>query len=331
MLYLILLIFLSFIGGLLLKQSLNLKLLSKDKVFSDLTLKFQALLSESTRIHEDNIKLEKEVSDTIALYDITKEICKTLDENKIFSIFSEQIRNYLKINNCQYLNSDVDLSLYKGYTILPLNIHQDIIGYLVANGIDEKDKDAFQILGQQFLIALKRALLYKKVQELSITDSLTQLFSRQHFLNRLKEELRRSKKFKLSFSFLMIDIDKFKDFNDKFGHLVGDAILRVVSKTIKDTLRQIDFVGRYGGEELTVVLAETNKEQALFVAERLRRAIESKGIKVYDEELKVTVSVGLATFPQDAENTEMIIDAADKALYKAKQAGRNKVYAYKAS
>jgi len=330
MLYLILLIFLSFIAGLLVNKSLKSKLLSKEKELSDSTVEFQALLKEHARINEDNLQLEQEVSGTIALYDITKEICKTLDEDKIFTIFNELVKTYLKVSNCQYLKRDVDLSLYRGYAILPLNIQQDVIGYLVANGVDEKDRDNFQILGQQFLIGLKRALLYKKVQELSITDSLTQLFSRQHFLNRLKEELRRSKRFKLSFSFLMVDIDKFKDFNDKYGHLVGDAILRVVSKTIKETLRQIDFVGRYGGEELVVVLAETNKEQALFVAERLRRAIESKGIKVYDEELKVTVSIGLATFPQDADDAAVIIEAADKALYKAKQAGRNKVWVYKA-
>jgi diguanylate cyclase (GGDEF)-like protein len=209
-----------------------------------------------------------------------------------------------------------------------LVIQQDTIGYLIASGINENDKDRFGILAQQFLIGVKRVLLYKKMQELAITDGLTQLFSRRHFLDRFKEELSRSKKFKYRFSFLMVDIDKFKEFNDKYGHLVGDAILREVSKTIKETIRQIDFVGRYGGEELSVILVETDKEHARFAAERLRQAIESRDIRVYDEELKVTISIGISTFSSDGETVEKLIETADQALYAAKQAGRNKVCSY---
>ncbi|MBM3243495.1 MAG: GGDEF domain-containing protein, partial [Candidatus Omnitrophica bacterium] len=174
-------------------------------------------------------------------------------------------------------------------------------------------------------------LLYKKIQELAIMDGLTRVFCRRHFLERLNEEVKRSKKFKHSFSFLMVDIDKFKSFNDKYGHLVGDAILREVSKTIKETIRQIDFVGRYGGEELSIVLPETDKEQALLAAERLRYEIEKRKIKVYDEELKVTISVGISSFPADAGDSAAIVEAADCALYSAKRAGRNKVCAYRSS
>jgi len=218
--------------------------------------------------------------------------------------------------------------MHEGSLVFPLVIQQDTIGYLIASQIREEDKERFQILAQQFLIGLKRALLYKKMQELAITDSLTQLFSRRHFLDRFKEELNRSRKFKYSFSFLMVDIDKFKDFNDKYGHLVGDAILREVSRTIKETIRQIDFVGRYGGEELSVILVETDKEQARFAAERLRQAVEAKNIRVYDEELKVTISIGIATFSRGSETADKLIESADKALYAAKQAGRNRVCAY---
>jgi diguanylate cyclase (GGDEF)-like protein len=126
----------------------------------------------------------------------------------------------------------------------------------------------------------------------------------------------------------MIDIDKFKNFNDRYGHLVGDAILRDISRTVKETVRQIDFVGRFGGEEIAVVLAETDRDQARFAAERLRQAIENNVIKVYDEELRVTVSIGVATYPQDADDVDTLIENADKALYVAKQTGRNKVCAF---
>lgn len=123
----------------------------------------------------------------------------------------------------------------------------------------------------------------------------------------------------------MIDIDNFKQFNDRYGHLVGDAILRQVSKTIRAMVRQIDFIGRYGGEEISVVLAETNREQASYAAERIRQAIAEEVIKVYDEELKVTASMGVATFPDNASTLKDLIEMGDQALYLAKETGKNKV------
>ncbi|MDO8488781.1 MAG: GGDEF domain-containing protein, partial [Candidatus Omnitrophota bacterium] len=126
-------------------------------------------------------------------------------------------------------------------------------------------------------------------------------------------------------SFLMIDIDNFKQFNDRYGHLVGDAILRKVSKIINETVRQIDFIGRYGGEEISIVLTETDRDQANFAAERIRQAIATPTIKVYDEEIKVTVSIGVSNFPDNAMNMQDLIELADQALYLAKETGKNKV------
>ncbi len=329
MLYLVIPLFLSTLFAMLiLKKILATRLLKKEKIYDELESEYARSAKETLKLKEENTKLTQAVSETVALYNITKDICKTLDEEKIFSIFKERVNDYLKVGDCRFLVKDADITNYKGYTILPLVINQEVIGNLVASDIAARDKDKFQILAQQFMVGVKRALLYKKMQELSITDSLTLLFSRRHFLERFKEELLRSKKFGHKLSFLMVDIDKFKDINDKYGHLVGDAILRGVSMTIKETVRQIDFVGRYGGEELSIVLAETDKEKALFAAERLRQAIESKTIKAYDEELKVSVSVGIATFPHNGNETEMLLEAADKALYLAKQRGRNKVCVY---
>jgi len=213
---------------------------------------------------------------------------------------------------------------------MPLEINRSAIGYLLVSGIREQDQEKFHILMQQFLLGIKRAHLYQQVQELSVTDSLTEVFSRRYCLERFNEELERSKKLKLNFSFLMLDIDHFKSFNDQYGHLVGDAILKDTAKTIKENLRQIDLIGRYGGEEFSVILSETDKEQAKFAAERIRTAVESKQIKVYDEVLRVTVSIGISTFPDDAQDTQLLIDKADRALYQAKQTGRNKVCVYTA-
>ena len=202
---------------------------------------------------------------------------------------------------------------------------KQVAGYLAVDRILEADKEKFGILIQQYLFGLKRALLYQKVQGLTITDMLTNVYCRRYFLERFTEELKRSKKNKLSLAFLMIDIDNFKQFNDRYGHLVGDAILRQVAKTIRDAVRQIDFIGRYGGEEISVVLAETNKEQANFAAERIRQAIASELIRVYDEELTVTVSIGVSIFPDNALSMQNLIEIADQALYLAKETGKNKV------
>jgi diguanylate cyclase (GGDEF)-like protein len=310
------------------KSFLNRNLIKSKLLLSKLEAEYKSLCLECSKVKEDNAFLGDKVAETVALYNLSRDISKVLDENKIFNIFKERINNYVSVTDCKFLGGEADLKKYEGYSNFPLIVNNDVAGYLVASGINENDKLRFQILAQQFLIVMKKAFLYKRVAELAIMDGLTQVFSRRHFLERFREEMKRSKKFKHSFSFLMVDIDKFKDFNDKYGHLVGDAVLRETAKAIKDTIRQIDFVGRYGGEELSIVLAETDKEQAVLAAERIRQAIESRKVKVYDEELKVTISVGISTFPDDAVEASLIIEAADKALYLAKGTGRNKVCAY---
>jgi len=273
----------------------------------------------------DNHSLEENSEKTIALYDITKDICKSLEEEKVFGAFKEKITRYIRVDDCKLLRPDDDITRYGNYTILPLNVYKKTIGFLAVSGIKVQDTDKFHILAQQFLLGLKRALLYREVQELTITDTLTQVFTRRYFMERFNEEVGRCKKFKHPFSFLMVDIDHFKEFNDRYGHLVGDVVLQEVTKTIKDSIRQIDLIGRYGGEEISVILTETDKDQARFAAERIRRAIEAKQIKAYDEELKATISIGVATYPTDANDAKSLIERADQALYLAKEAGRNRI------
>ena len=284
------------------------------------------LVKLKERFDLENTRLNKIFGETLALYELTKDICKSLEEEKVFAIFNKSLKKYIGIGDCRYIKEAAGLIKYKDYMILPLNIEENqIIGYLAVDRISEADKEKFGILAQQLLIGLRRALLYQKVQSMTITDSLTGVYCRRYFLERFSEELRRSKKNKLRLTFLMIDIDNFKQFNDHYGHLVGDGILRQVSKIISEAVRQIDFIGRYGGEELSIVLAETDREQANFAAERIRQAIAAAAIRIYDEELKVTVSTGVSTFPDNALNMQDLIDMADQALYLAKETGKNKV------
>ncbi len=293
---------------------------------TDLLNALKNLEQEKQGMDSENARLNKVFIETLALYELTKNICKSLDEEKIFSIFQDNIKEHIDIKDCQYIKDSAGLIKYKDYTVVPLNTAENqVTGYLVVKGISDTDKEKFGILAQQLLIGIRRAVLYQKVQGLAITDALTQVYCRRYFLERFSEELKRSRKNKLHLCFLMIDLDNFKQFNDRYGHLVGDAILRQVAKTISDMVRQIDFIGRYGGEELAIVLAETDKEQASFAAERIRQAIEASVIKAYDEELRVTVSIGVSTFPDNTDHMRDLIEMADQALYLAKETGKNKV------
>lgn len=296
--------------------------------YEDALRQFNNLSLEQEKLKNEDVALNETAQNTIALYDITKEICKTLDETKVFSSFRELISRYVQVEDCKFIKHEAELLEYSKYTVLPLRLHQHAIGYLVADGLKEPDKEKFHILAQQFLLGIKRALLYEKVQELAIKDSLTEVSSRRYLMERFREEITRSDKFNYKFSLLMMDIDHFKDYNDQYGHFVGDAILREVSRAIRENIRQIDLVGRYGGEEFVVILTETDREGARLAAERIRQATQDKKIRVYDEDFSITISIGIAVFPQDSRYTQALIDKADQALYQAKLAGRNKVCIY---
>lgn len=326
MLYIILFLILTIGWFIFLYDVLSLRLKRKRAESAGLLHEFNILKDAKIGLDSENTRLDKIFIDTLALYELTKDICKSLDEETIFNIFRDNLKKHIGIKDCQYIKDSAGLINYKDYMILPLNTEEDqTAGYLAVDGISDADKVNFGILAQQLLIGLRRALLYQKVQGMAITDALTQVHCRRYFLERFSEELKRSRKNKLHLCFLMIDLDNFKQLNDRYGHLVGDAILRHVSKTISDMVRQIDFIGRYGGEELAIVLAETDKEQAGFAAERIRQAIEASVIKAYDEELRVTVSIGVSTFPDNTDHMRDLIELADQALYLAKETGKNKV------
>ncbi len=172
----------------------------------------------------------------------------------------------------------------------------------------------------------KLEMLMKELKIMSITDPLTGLYNRLFFNERLKEEYERAKRLKIPFSLLMIDIDHFKRVNDTYGHDVGDKVLVETARTIRENVRRIDIVSRYGGEEFTVILLRTVKEDCIRAAERLRSVVEKKVIQTDGSKMSITISIGCTTFSgYEDVKPEDLLKRSDEALYKAKNAGRNRV------
>jgi diguanylate cyclase (GGDEF)-like protein len=168
----------------------------------------------------------------------------------------------------------------------------------------------------------------QKQRRLSTADPLTGLFNRRFFDDYLRNELARASRYGASLAVAMIDVDHFKHFNDRYGHAVGDAALRQVAKTLEVTVRRSDLIARYGGEEFTLLLRESSAAQALERVEQIRReigALRLEGLTDNAPAERITVSIGLASWPIDGRSMEELLDAADRRLFDAKAAGRNRV------
>lgn len=223
--------------------------------------------------------------------------------------------------------------------LFSLFIEHQLIGILAVEGGSATDYQKFEVLASQLALQAKKVKLYETVKENSIIDGLTKVFVRRHFFERFREELKRAVRFQFSLSVLMVDVDHFKSYNDKFGHLVGDRTLKEVAQVIRNHMRRVDVIGRYGGEEFIIVAPEIQKREAAELAERIRSAVAHKSLRLYDEETRITVSIGLSSFPEDLGTSptveysdrygEALVQMADQALYRAKEEGRNRVIAHK--
>jgi len=174
-------------------------------------------------------------------------------------------------------------------------------------------------------VVLKRALLYQQMERLATTDGLTSLNNHRRFQELLDQELNRADRYNRPISLLLLDIDHFKKFNDTYGHPVGDQVLREISSCIKNSVRKTDVPARYGGEEFVVIMPETTLDHITYTPERIRQTIEQHTVKNDGQDLRVTVSIGCATYPTQVKSKQELIDAADKALYVSKEQGRNRV------
>ena len=175
-------------------------------------------------------------------------------------------------------------------------------------------------------IAIENAQLYERLETMAIKDGLTGLYLRRHMLERLGEEISKGIRQGLDLSFLMIDLDHFKQYNDSFGHMAGDIVLKAIAKLLEEHFSHPgELACRYGGEEFCVFLPDCPKSKALGLAKELREKIEAREIILRRQKTHVTVSIGVAAFPKDARAADELIFKADEALYQAKETGRNKV------
>jgi diguanylate cyclase (GGDEF)-like protein len=215
--------------------------------------------------------------------------------------------------------------------VVPISARGTVVGVLAVYS-EKKDKFTDEneallaMIGNQVSVAVLNAQLYQKTLELAQHDGLTGLSNRRYLMERLNQEMDRAERYQTSLSVIMLDLDKFKSFNDTYGHVKGDELLKAFSAMVKKAVRSTDIPGRYGGEEFFVVLPNTSVKGALVIAERIRASMEALRIPLEDGQPPVgrTASIGVAEFSA-GDTIEKLFSHADAALYQAKEGGRNRV------
>jgi diguanylate cyclase (GGDEF)-like protein len=190
-----------------------------------------------------------------------------------------------------------------------------------GHSFSHEDLELVHAMANQAGVIIENAQLFTQANTRANTDELTGLYNHRHFHERLEQEIARGSRFGNTFSLIMMDIDLFKSYNDIYGHLAGDQVLRRVGRYLSSSIRGIDMAFRYGGEEFAIILPEARLEDAFKVAERIRKTVESK---TSSRSMPITMSIGIANWPNDGVMKEEIIGRADDALYKAKETGRNR-------
>jgi diguanylate cyclase (GGDEF)-like protein len=220
----------------------------------------------------------------------------------------------------------------KSFMAVPMISRGKAIGVMHASSTRmgaflDQDEKIFSILAGSAALAVENALLHQKTQELTVVDDLTGLHNFRYFSRKLGTEVMRAKRYRQPLSVIMIDIDWFKRCNDTYGHLFGNHVLRDLAQRIRDSVREVDIACRYGGEEFAVILPQTKKNDAQMIGERIRRRVESVEFVSADKEsrVKITVSLGIASYPENGKTPKELIAKVDQALYLAKGRGKNLV------
>lgn len=253
------------------------------------------------------------------------------------TVYEKRTMLYLRdlSGDARFLHFRGKVRLKGAALVMPLLTGDQCMGVMLLNreapdSFSFDDVGLFHVISNQVAVAIANALLYNKTQTLARLDELTGLYNRRMLETRLEMEWERSVRFGSELACAMIDVDHFKVFNDEYGHLVGDDVLRHVGQVIHQHLRKVDTVARYGGEEFAILFPRTGKTEAASVVEKLRQTIEK--LPVAEKEgyvgLNITISIGVGSTEDQPESAKQLIDMADSALLMAKTSGRNRVIIY---
>jgi diguanylate cyclase (GGDEF)-like protein len=215
---------------------------------------------------------------------------------------------------------------------VPLIVRGGIIGCVALDSTEvgaygEREAQLLQAFSNEAAIAIENARLFQQVRQMAITDPLTGMYNRRHFFEAARVEFERARRYQHKLALIMMDVDYFKQVNDRHGHMVGDAVLLAVARLFNEKLREVDLVARYGGEEFVILLPETDTAAAVQVAERLRQALLEPILRQNGLEVTVSISFGVAD-ARDAADLETLIHHADEALYSTKATRRGMVTAW---
>jgi len=266
----------------------------------------------------------------------TQEVVKNII--KVFSVLGEEPideeRITLQVENRKLRPKQMVMdpkATLKSHLTLPLVIEEEILGCIALNSdqpnaFDAQDLQFFSVIGYQIAATLKHFQRLSSIKNIAIYDTLTGLYNRRYFEERLGLDAQKSFYGGTPLSLVMADIDHFKKVNDTLGHTEGDRVLFEIANLLKASVRKKDTVARYGGEEFILILPEAGLGEASMIAERIRKLVEGTPFEIANARINLTVSMGISNFPSNrAKSKEELVKMADEALYDAKRGGRNKV------
>ena len=257
------------------------------------------------------------------LSDINYDFFRKIEEHKSVKNSKFEVIRMILGKELDYEFADLTSKI-----IIPLIFDKKLIGgicFYTRQEVDYSSFRYFDIMISELLTIFKMKYQYTEKEFMSVLDGLTGLYNRRQFEIGLEQEFNRAKRHPSDFSLAILDIDFFKKVNDTYGHQYGDYVLKTVAELMKQSFRKTDFLYRYGGEELVMIMPETNIEGAIIPVQRLRRMVEEYDFDYNGIKSKVTVSIGLTMNYQNLNSTAEILKTADEALYRAKEEGRNRV------
>lgn len=281
-----------------------------DKDSEDRYFTFQSSISTSKMVEVMEDKRQNNYEEFISRYK---------QEPKEFYFEPEEKDKY-----SPYRIKHMDHSL----AVLPIKSDKFISGAVIVEGSQQRYMEQLRTITTFLGIEIKKSNLFEKVKRLSVNDGLTGLLVRRYFQKRIEETFAAPSEKETILSLLIVDVDKFKNVNDKFGHQAGDLVLKETARMLEKNAREIDLVCRFGGDEFSIGLPNTTKDEALQIAERLRVSIQNHRIPFESTTLHATVSIGVASYPEDGQDFKTLYSYADLALYAAKNTGSNRVLSF---